>query len=143
MASDRSGRDEVWKMPSQGGAPVQVTRNGGAAALESRDGKTLYYSKDPNALWRKELPDGEETKIAGPIFRYNFALAENGIYYTTYESKSPVIVFRDFSTGKVTPILAMTKLPDLGLEVSPDGRFLLFVQLDYEGSDLKLVENFR
>jgi hypothetical protein len=37
----------------------------------------------------------------------------------------------------------MAKAPDLGLEVSPDGRFLLFVQLDYSGSDLKLVENFR
>jgi Tol biopolymer transport system component/tRNA A-37 threonylcarbamoyl transferase component Bud32 len=143
FASDRSGRLEVWKMPSQGGAPVQVTRNGGNAALESRDGKTLYYAKDPSTLWRKELPDGEEVQIAAPIFRYNFALTENGIYYTALGDKSPVIVFRDFATGKVTPILKMAKSPDLGLGVSPDGRFLFFVQLDYQGSDLKLVENFR
>ena len=143
FASQRSGRLEVWKMPPQGGAAVQVTRNGGAAAIESRDGKTLYYSKDPNTLWRKMLPDGEETQIAGPIHRYNFAVSEKGIYYTALEDNSAVIVFRDFATGKVTPILRMAKPPDLGLEISPDGRFLLFVQLDYWGTDLRLVENFR
>jgi Tol biopolymer transport system component len=143
FASQRSGRSEVWKTPSQGGAPVQVTRNGGNAAVESRDGKTLYYSKDTNTLWRKALPDGEETQIAAPLFRFNFAVAENGVYYTTFEDRSPVIVFRDSTTGKVTPILKMAKSPDFGLEVSPDGRLLLFAQLDYSGSDLKLVENFR
>ena len=143
FASQRSGRLEVWKMRPQGGAAVQVTRNGGAAAVESRDGKTLYYSKDPNSLWQKTLPDGEETQIAGPIYRYNFAVAEKGIYYTAIEAKSAVLVFRDFATGKVTPILKMAKRPDLGLEVSPDGRFLLYAQLDYSGSDLRLVENFR
>jgi Tol biopolymer transport system component len=143
FASQRSGRFEVWKMPSQGGPPVQVTHKGGLVALESRDGKALYYSRAPNTLWRKALPDGEETQIATPLFRYNFAVADNGIYYTTFEEKSPVIVFRDPATGKVTPILKMSKSPDLGLEVSADGRFLLFAQLDYSGSDLKLVENFR
>jgi Tol biopolymer transport system component/serine/threonine protein kinase len=142
FASRRTGRHEVWKLPSQGGAAVQVTRNGGTTALESRDGKTLYYAKD-DALWQKTLPDGDETQIASPIYRYNFALTEKGIYYTTFDKKSPAIVFRDSTTGKTTPILNMSKFPDLGLEVSPDGRFLLFAQLDYSGSDLKLVENFR
>ena len=142
FGSPRSGRLEVWKMPPQGGAAVQVTRNGGTVALESRDGKTLYYAKDPDTLWQKTLPDGEETQIAGPIYRYNFAVAENGIYYTSAD-KYPVIVFRDSATGKATPILKMAKPPDLGLEISPDGRFLLFAQLDYSGTDLRLVENFR
>jgi Tol biopolymer transport system component len=53
FASQRSGRFEVWKMPPQGGATVQVTRNGGTVALESRDGRTLYYAKGRDALWGK------------------------------------------------------------------------------------------
>lgn len=129
-------------MPSQGGAAVQVTGNGGTAPVESRDGKTLYYVKD-NALWRKTLPDGGETQFVSPIFRYNFAVAEKGLYYTTFDQKSLVIMFQDFATGKVTPVLKMSKPADLGLEVSPDGRYLLFAQIDYAGSDLKLVEDFR
>lgn len=80
-----------------------------------------------------------ETQLASPIHRYNYAATDKGTYYTTGKE----IDFRDFSTGKVAPVFQMAKTPDLGLEVSPDGRYLLFVQLDYEGSDLKLVENFR
>src|SRR5262245_52794683 len=37
FVSNRTGRDEVWKVPSAGGAPVQVTKRGGFAAFESSD----------------------------------------------------------------------------------------------------------
>ena len=40
-------------------------------------------------------------------------------------------------------IHAMVKPVDLGLALSPDGRYLLFAQNDLSGSDLMLVENFR
>jgi hypothetical protein len=33
--------------------------------------------------------------------------------------------------------------PDLGLALSPDGKYLLFTKIDYLGADLMLVENFR
>src|SRR6185436_1801658 len=45
FASRRTGRFEVWKTPAAGGSAVQVTRNGGHAALESPDGKYIYYAK--------------------------------------------------------------------------------------------------
>lgn len=34
---------EIWKIPSDGGTQVQVTRNGGMYAVESEDGRDLYY----------------------------------------------------------------------------------------------------
>lgn len=46
FASDRTGRWEVWKQATTGAKAIQITRNGGYAARESRDGKWLYFSKD-------------------------------------------------------------------------------------------------
>ena len=75
-----TGRNEIWRIAPRGGNAVQVTRNGGTVALESRDGKTLYYAKGRDALWGKALPEGEETQIAAPMFRYNFSVAEDESY---------------------------------------------------------------
>jgi Tol biopolymer transport system component len=55
FGSPRSGNDQVWKVPVDGGNPVQVTRGGGFAALESVDGATLYFAKsryDNPELWQ-------------------------------------------------------------------------------------------
>jgi hypothetical protein len=49
----------------------------------------------------------------------------------------------DMSTGNTTTILTLQKETALGMSVSPDGRFLLYSQIDQGGSDLMLVENFR
>lgn len=37
----------------------------------------------------------------------------------------------------------MDRPPELGLSISPDGKSLLFAQLDYSGQDLMLVEGFQ
>ena len=47
FGSDRTGRFEVWEMPAEGGAPVQMTRGGGMTATESLDGRFLDYAKAP------------------------------------------------------------------------------------------------
>ena len=50
FASNRTGRLEVWKVPTTGGGKeIQVTRNGGEMALESPDGKSIYYTKGGNS----------------------------------------------------------------------------------------------
>jgi hypothetical protein len=81
----------------------------------------------------------------------------NGIYFVTAENPTrPVIEFFDFATGKATEVAALEKpiplfgrLPsgvtefNAGLAVSPDGRWILYTQLDQGGSDIMLVENFR
>jgi Tol biopolymer transport system component len=41
--SDRTRRHEIWKVPAEGGDAIQVTRGGGFEAMESPDGKVLYY----------------------------------------------------------------------------------------------------
>src|SRR5262249_46640158 len=67
FASNEGGDVQVWKIPSVGGSAVQVTRNGGIVALESRDGKFLYYSKGPTStgpgFWRVSVEGGEEVPV--------------------------------------------------------------------------------
>jgi hypothetical protein len=65
-------------------------------------------------------------------------VAANGIYLTQEGS----IDFVDFATAGIRTVLK-TRPPDAGLAISPDGRYLLFAQVDAIGSDLMLVENFR
>ena len=45
FTSKRTGRYEVWKVSAEGGKAVPVTRNGGGAAFESPDGKSIYYTE--------------------------------------------------------------------------------------------------
>ena len=52
-------------MPAEGGQAVQMTKQGGHMALESPDGKTLYYAKscDVPGLWKVPVQGGEETRV--------------------------------------------------------------------------------
>jgi Tol biopolymer transport system component len=60
FASDRIGEFETPSQPA-----IQVTRGGGFRALESPDGKYLYYAKGRGkpGLWRRNLLDGEALQL--------------------------------------------------------------------------------
>jgi len=145
FTSKRSGRSEIWKMPDGGGPATQITQNGGIGAVESLDGKTLYFSKDAGAgsIWKMPIAGGPEAQLADSLYRYNFALTKRGIYYMTSpgDARTSVLKFYSFATGSSTTILPMGA-PEYGLDVSPDGRYLTYAQLDDPGSVLMLVENF-
>ena len=152
FASNRTGRTEVWKVPAEGGKEIQVTRNGGETARESPDGKSIYYAKGGYArvretgvgLWKMPLSGGEESQVLQSVAWDAFYLAKEGIYFIpgpAYTKSS--IQFLSFVTGKMKTVAPMSASQYTGLSVSPDGRFLLFSQIDEVVSDLKLVENFR
>jgi hypothetical protein len=100
----------LWKIQLNGGPPVQITRNGGAVASESADGRFLYYAKtDVPGIWRTPLQGGEETRILDQPYRafawWNWALAPNGIYFLDLESNPHATVsFFEFATNKIVPI---------------------------------------
>jgi Tol biopolymer transport system component len=147
FGSKRSGRFEIWKMPSIGGEPVQVTRNGGTAAVASADGRTLYYTKTngSNGIWRMPIEGGPEVQVVKAIWRYNFAVTNKGIYYTPPRSSngSSSVQFLDLRTGATTEIANIEKAVDLGLAVSPDEREVLFAQIDVGGTNLMMIDKFR
>jgi Tol biopolymer transport system component/DNA-binding winged helix-turn-helix (wHTH) protein len=151
FASKRTPRWEVWKVPADGGRAVQVTRQGGFAAFESSDGRTLYYTKGltVGGLWRVPTSGGDETPVMEfpkPGYWGYWALAANGVYFVNSDLRPFALEFLEFATGRVAHVAALVKPPvtwESGLALSPDERSLLYLQVDQMNSDIALVENFK
>ncbi|HST08871.1 MAG TPA: winged helix-turn-helix domain-containing protein [Terriglobales bacterium] len=147
--SSKRGGDpfELWKVPSNGGTPVQITHAGGIAGAESQDGKYLYYSKyETTGIWRMPLAGGPETRVSpepdGTEW-FNWGLAHNGIYFLNPDSEPKTTVdFFDFTTGKTRHLFALEKPWGWGLAVSPDSQSVLFVQSEFEEAKIVVVKNF-
>ena len=138
---------EVWKVPSGGGNAVQVTTGGGEAPLESPDGRTLYYIKGESrrTLWSRPLEGGAETLVFPSVYRVNYAVSRKGVYCTTApdaDGKSSIQVL-DLASGDTAELARIEKPLDLGLALSPDGRYILHAQVDYRGVDLMIADGFR
>ena len=109
---------QIWRIPVQGGAPVQITRHGGISAVESTDGRYLYYSKfEEGGVWRMAVEGREETKVLdiGGDGWPNWALSSEGIYFLKWSKSShPTIQFLSFATGKTHPVLTLDRESGLG-----------------------------
>jgi Tol biopolymer transport system component len=152
FSSTRSGTTAIWRMASAGGAPVQVTQHGGFFGQESPDGRFLYFTKtwdyagpaSVNEIWRMPVAGGGETLVVTGIKSYrNFVVGRRGVYYAHSESGRDSIRVHDLSTGREKLVLELSKPIAPGLSLSPDERYLLFSQVDDEGSELMLADNFR
>jgi Tol biopolymer transport system component/DNA-binding winged helix-turn-helix (wHTH) protein len=144
-SSQATGETEIWKMPAQGGAPLQVTRNGGSMATESLDGRTLFYCKESPtpSLWSAPAGGGPEELVIDSLYRTNYAVTGQGIYYMSApgDDGRSQIMFLSFATRKSTLILPIG-YPDYGLALSPDGRYLAYAEADDVTSTAMVVENF-
>jgi hypothetical protein len=99
-----------------------------------------------STLWRIPITGGQQTLAFNSnqkIYRRGWALANQDTYFASYAT---VIEFFNLATGKTTPVATTEKTlahwtPSLA--VSPDGKHLLYTQIDQLGSDLMPMENFR
>jgi len=150
--SARTRDQQVWKIPAGGGEAIQLTRDGGFAPFESPDGKMLYYTKALTAtsLWKMPVEGGQATKVLDGLSSYlNLAIVGNGLYFVPQKNEAAMsIQFLGFETGQIKSVANFEKRLRLGassagLAVSPDGRWILYSQVEQSGSELMLVENFR
>jgi hypothetical protein len=111
----------------------------------------MALDKRKRSSGRLPVSGGEETLVlnhhSAGQWRY-WAVKEQGIYFATAETpEHPLLEFFSFATNKVTPLATLEKKISYfgfaGLDVSSDGRWLILQQLDQEGSDIMLMENFR
>ncbi len=160
FASNRNSSWQVWKVPASGeeaGSARQVTRGGGFAAIESTDGRHVYFTRKQawlelqNSLWRIPVKGGDEEVV---IEEYRSSLGSwdltaEGLYFVDQEASSSgtswVVRFQDFDRRHATVVAQLRHPPFLGgpaVSVSSDGRWMLSTQSEGE-SDLMLVESFR
>ena len=151
FGSNRNGSWQVWKAPADGGDAVQITKGGGFAAVESRDGKYLYYAKGRSVegLWRVRVDGtGEEPvldRLRAGFWGY-WALSSKGIYFGDREPGESGYALYLLPTGRkeIARVAFFDKplIPsDSGFSLSPDERSLLFTQIDQSGADILIVEN--
>lgn len=149
FASPRSGAEQVWKVPAQGGTPVQVTQQGGYAAQESADGKFLYYSKtgfaDP-AIWQVPVRGGVETPLAPAVVPgtwANWAVVDRGILYVSPKPDGgPSVRLFEPSKHRISNVRDLWWLP-FWIGATPDAKTLVLGAPGGGEFQVMLAENFR
>jgi hypothetical protein len=135
---------QLSRIPAGGGPKIRITNNGAALAMESPDGKYLYYTKRPGTgLWRMPLGGGEEIEVDAEAIEPGWGVANDGIYLLRRNGN---VDFLSFASGKLSP--AAKGIGDEHqdvhqLTVSPDGRWLLYTRHDRNEATIQVVEGFR
>jgi Tol biopolymer transport system component len=150
FGSNHSGQDQVWKVPAEGGPPVQVTQHGGFAALESSDGKTLYYAKtrfENPEIWRMPVNGGSEAIFSGAVRPKSWAawsVTDHGIFFCSPEGvgDQPSIDFYDFGTRLTRQVSLLDRSP-FWLSSTLNGKELFYNQAEQDGSSILLVQSYK
>jgi Tol biopolymer transport system component len=154
-SSDADGAWNVWRKPwnSGQGGPAEKVRERAFAATESPDGRYLYYARGPNeaGLFRAPVAGGAETAVVAGLTSGmwgNWVAGASGVYFVDWVAEGSVrqawAQYRPES-GETQRLFRLEQPIrwDGGLAVSPDGKSLVYAQLDRIGSDIYLMRHWR
>jgi serine/threonine protein kinase/Tol biopolymer transport system component len=149
--STRDGSGQIWRIPATGGAEERVTRHGaGPGAIESVNGKSLFFRRGGgnSPLVALSLADGVERTMVPCVRAWPaiFDVVASGVYYPDCRGGDPALHQLDPVNGRDRTLgtLEDAEQPaDTTIAVSPDGQTILYPKVVREGSDLRLIENFR
>ena len=139
---------ELYRCPANGGKAISLPGGPDGVSLEeSLDGDTVYFAAREwhTPLRRLSLTEKfPESIVPGmpEILTFNlWTVGQTGIFFVPAEAPKSLRYF-DFRTGKGRELFTVQKEFAGGLSVSPDGRYLLFSQVDEANSDIVLVRDF-
>lgn len=153
FTSRRTGSFQIWRHDVATGRETQVTHDGGLAAFESFDGKTLYFSKlSGGGIWSIPVNGGEAKHVTDALhFGYwgEFAVTEHGIYLVDSDTDpGPALMYYSFQTGQLKRVLSLNGPPQkaipwtANLGASRDGRTVLVIMGTFRSS-LVMAENLQ
>ncbi|HYI94451.1 MAG TPA: winged helix-turn-helix domain-containing protein [Bryobacteraceae bacterium] len=149
------GPSAIVRFDVRGGSVEQIVQTKGEALALSRDGRYLYFVREPNdtALWRVELGKSTPTRVLDglvPGCTSCWALVENGVYFLGSDKQSfdrQMLFFHDLRTNRDRVVAPYPEpLWPLGsgpFSISPDAQTLLSVRVEPSNSDAMLVTPFR
>jgi Tol biopolymer transport system component/DNA-binding winged helix-turn-helix (wHTH) protein len=148
FSSGRSGERQLWKARSSDGGAIQVvTKKGGFEAFESPDGNHLYYVRakpEDVGIWQVPVNGGDEVRVVDQGVRSSFAVTKNGIFIIDLFAKPAATVsFYSFASRRLQRIgqlPAGSRMAPSKIAVSPDEKWILYVQYDQWGSDIQMIE---
>ena len=150
-SSEQTGRPEIWRAPAAGGRPQQVTTTGGSIALESFDGRHLYWihteGRQPG-LYCRPVQGGPVQRVSDLIVnRAAIAASPHGLYFIPMGNMdgNAVVALHHPDSGDITHLFELPvrrRWTNGTISLSPDLRSLLYAVYDMRG-DLMLIENFR
>jgi Tol biopolymer transport system component len=142
--SNRGGSLQIWEHVLATGEVKPIGPPDTNTSTESPDGQDLYFGTNSYEVWRCD-PDGRNASRLPqgprPEPGLNWSLARAGIYFAGHEGVRPAIFFYRFSDHATIRIGSLDRPFAPGtpsLYVSPDGKWLLFAQLDHVSSDIKI-----
>jgi dipeptidyl aminopeptidase/acylaminoacyl peptidase len=145
------GTEQIFRVPREGGTPTQLTTQGGTYPQLSRtESNRIYYSRRGQVCTVSVTGGGERCPPEFPRFAPEtsdaWVIGDRGIYFIDMDAAGPSFKFFEFSSGHTVRVADLPGRPnpwaaDLGL--SPDGRTLLYAQLDALASDIMLIDALR
>jgi Tol biopolymer transport system component len=146
---DDTGEPSVWRVPSQGGHAVQLASAPATTALASPDGQYVYFFRKKK-LWRMVANGSSPEEVRGmPELSFQgieWFPSKAGIYFMSHENGKATIELYDTRTQKIHPVFSLEKSPPYwigAMPVSPDGKWMLFPQIDGHSSNLMMIENMQ
>jgi Tol biopolymer transport system component/DNA-binding winged helix-turn-helix (wHTH) protein len=147
FSSDRAGESQIWKIPAEGGEPIQLTRAGGLRPRESADGRFVYYADRQGPCYIRKVPVNGGAELPVMVGRTTrsglWTLWENQIVHADYGNPTVGVYAFDLDTGHLNQLFSSETDFYVGMTVSPDGRSVLLSIGEPDTSDIMLVEGFR
>ena len=140
--SDRGGLNHIWRAPASGGPARQVTTGEGWQALESRDGRSLYFVRGTShrGLWKAPISGGQETLVLDGVQDSRWALTDTAVLYVEgADTERPQLRLWKTEGGQPRTLAQFPAQVSAGFSASADGSTVVWTLMQRRLSDIMLV----
>jgi Tol biopolymer transport system component/DNA-binding winged helix-turn-helix (wHTH) protein len=146
---DDAAGERIFRVAPEGGRAQVLTSATGYGPRESFDGQSVYFARHSGSTTTLEVaslnPTGTEFRVEGlpPLsFGANWTLVRDGVYFFPAEDFVTLSYF-DFASKRARPVFKVSSGVFYGSSVSPDGRYILYAQIEDARNDIMLVNGLR